>query len=262
MDNYLLQEFEEPLAEQPAPEQPKRKRRRRLRFKDVLIILVPAVAVTVAVITLLGTVEKASDYQVEAPASQYYADSSFEVAEGSVLSKTDSGSVVAGKDGEKSTVSNLPIYYDDTAKMVLPRDMVYYDPRKCEYGRLNAFTEISLKGSTVTARTEDASTVLSGGFIYDGENLYIFLEPMILKYNSYEIALPALSYVEAEYGGLVMSFDYGAKECFYEAPKGTVSVYPEDNKDYTLSLINDSFVNYAGKKMLLFTRPDLLDPIV
>ena len=114
---------------------------------------------------------------------------------------------------------------------------------------------------TVTVQRERNSRVAESGFLYDGGDQYIFLEPMIVYFNGYKMELPALSYVEAVYGGYMMVFNYETKECFTELSDGSGTAQPPSG-DYVLSLLGDSVTMRDGSKMLLATRPDLFDPIV
>ena len=84
---------------------------------------------------------------------------------------------------------------------------------------------------------------------------------MIVYFNGYKMELPALSYVEAVYGGYMMVFNYETKECFTELYDGSGTAQPPSG-DYVLSLLGDSVTMRDGSKMLLATRPDLFDPIV
>ena len=92
-------------------------------------------------------------------------------------------------------------------------------------------------------------------------DFYLFLEPMKLSFNGYSMDVPALSYVEAVYGGYMMVFNYETKEFFIELSDGSGTAQTPSG-DYVISLLGDSMTLHDGSRQLLAIRPDLFDPIV
>ncbi len=244
-------------AAQKAPRRP----RRRLTGKERLILLIPAVAAVVAVVIAIATVNRGTSYVFKDNAAQYYAGSIATVQSGARLKYTGDGKCTV-KQGGTTQETSLPFYLNGSRKAVLPVDMLHVAPRTAAYSRAVHFTEVECKANgTVSVQRERNSKVAESGFLYDGGDQYIFLEPMIVYFNGYKMELPALSYVEAVYGGYMMVFNYETKECFTELSDGSGTAQPPSG-DYVLSLLGDSVTMRDGSKMLLATRPDLFDPIV
>ncbi len=245
--------------ERYTPTNLRRRKKKKLSGKELSILLIPALAAAVAVAIAAATFNHGSTYTFEKEAVQYYGGSSAPVAAGTQLTVSGEGqsSLPQSEEG-----TNLPIYLKDSPAIVLPSDMIYYTPRDGGYGRISCFSELECKSNgMITVKRDGKSIQPSKGFLYDGEDFYVFLEPMTIAFNGYTMDVPALSYVEAIYGGHMMIFNYETKEFTIEQCDGSGTA-SSNAGDYTISLLGDSMTLYDGTKYLLVTRPDLFDPIV
>ncbi len=226
-----------------------------------MILLIPVLAAVAAVAVVMLTVDKSTSYKLKNGASQYYGGSTAVIADGAALKRSSSGTTTL-KQGNQSTETSLPIYLSDSRSVVFPDDMIYFVPRSSECYRLVYFSEVECQtNGTIVVRHEDASETAEPGFLYDGKDFYLFLEPMILSFNGYSMELPALSYAEAVYGGHIMVFNYETKETITESPEGSAEARTVAG-DYAISLFGDSMTLYDGTKSLLATKPDLFDPLI
>lgn len=241
---------------------PARRRRKRFGRRELLIIVLPAVAAVTAVIIVLGIMGGTSSYKLESDAYQYYGGSSAVVEKGSKLTRGDENTALLERSGGEKAETTLPIYLADSRKVVLPTDLLYYEPRSNKYSRLPYFSEIRCEENGAITVTRDGKTAQpTQGFLYDGEDFYLFLEPVTLSFNGYTMELPSLSYVEARYGGDIMVFNYDTKEFFIEASDGTGTAEAGE-EDYEISLLGDSMTLLDGTKKLLGSRPELFDPLI
>lgn len=236
-------------------------RRRRLGRKELLILLLPALAAVVSMLVVALVLNHSASYTLEGPADQFYAGGIFPFPEGGVLKRSRDGSVTMKSGGTTRDVPNLPIYYRQAQSFLLPYDTIYYAPRHRIMGRLSFFSTINRRENGEIWLTRDGeSSPLKQGFLYDGEDFYLFLEPVSLTFNGYQFDLPALSWAEVIYGGDVMVYDYERGECFIEPPRTDVTAVAGQG-DYTIDLMTDGLTLYDGTSQLIFTRPDLLDEI-
>ncbi|MBS6398145.1 MAG: hypothetical protein KH452_13525 [Clostridiales bacterium] len=237
------------------------RRHRRLSRREWLVLLIPALAAIAAVVIVLLVFQRGSSYEFQSAGTQYYGGTAGRVEEGAVLSLERSGAVRLEQKGQDSEAT-LPIYIDDTRKVVIPVDMIYYVPRSGTYDRVAGLSEIECKANgTITVKRGGKSAQPEQGFLYDGGNFYLFLEPMTVSFNGYTVEVPALSYVEATYGGYMMLFNYDTKEFIMELSDGTGTAQPASG-DYVISLMGDSMTKYDGSRSLLVTQPELFDPLV
>lgn len=231
----------------------------RQNKKALLKIIVLIFAVLLVIGTAIWFVSNDNKYKLGNTAVQYYAGQNYPIGQDAYLSRgLDDMTILVDSTGEKA-MSSLVIYEEDN-KMILPQDMVYYDPRNNYFKKVEALTEIICKDTGIIAKKGNKEFHLSPGFLYDGDDYYVFLEPMIANFNGYEVELSAMSYMEVIYQNGVVTFDYDSKEAVVEETGMEVTAVT-DTQDYTLSLLNDLLINHDGDKMLLFTRPELLDSI-
>lgn len=229
--------------------------------KEKLIIIIPAMAAILAVCIVMFMVNRVSVYKLKDTASQYYGGSAVHIEKGTQL-RSDSEGTVSIKSGKQNIETTLPIYLDNSRKVILPVDMLYVSPRIGGCSRVGRFSEVECKeNQMITVYREGKKADTERGFLYDGEDFYLFLEPVTVSFNGYNMDLPALSYVEAVYGEYMMLFNYDTKETFMELSDGTGTAQPASG-DYVISLLGDSMTLNNGNKILLANRPELFDPVV
>lgn len=237
------------------------KPRFNLSRKEKVILLVPAVAAVAFVVTAVLLLDRSVTYTVDSAAIQYYANGTIPIVAETELCQEADGTFYMKTGRQKQDLNNLPIYYTDRRSVLIPHDMIYFAPRTKERACVEFFSEILCsENGAVRLLRDGKEPAMTPGFLYDGKDLYLFLEPVTLCFNGYTMELPALSYVEAVYGGAIMVFNYETKEQWMEPPQGDVTA-ESTGGDYSISLLGDSMTLYDATKSLLFTRPDLLDPV-
>ena len=251
---------EEQAAPRPSRNYAANSRRRKLSTKEKLILIVPALAVVIAAVLIYLLMNKVTKVTIAEPACQYYAGTASRISSGASLYEKD-GEVYIEVNGSSQKMNSLPIYYTERTAVLLTADGVYVDPREDRSWRIDRFDELAYFNSTVIVRGDGKDGTVTKGFLFDGKDLYLFTEPVTLKFNGYSFDLPAMSYVEAVYGGDVMVFNSETKEFFTEPARGNV-IAEIGTGDYKVSLLNDSMTLFDGSKSLLITRPELLDPIL
>ena len=235
--------------------------KRRISGKEKLIVVIPALAAVLAVGIVLFTVNTASVYKFRDTAFQYYGGSSVRIESGSELRCGTKGTVSL-KAGNQTIETTLPIYLENSRRVVLPADMLYISPRAGGCSRAVHFSEVECRANQMISVSRGGSKAdTERGFLYDGEDFYLFLEPVTVSFNGYTMELPALSYVEAVYGGYMMLFNYDTREFFMELSDGTGTAQPASG-DYVVSLLGDSITLSNGNKLLLANRPELFGPVV
>ena len=224
-------------------------------------MLIPALAAILAVVIVMFTMNNGSKYRLQDAAYQYYGGNSVRIESGADLRRGTNGVSILTS-GNHSAETTLPVYLENSRKVVFPTDMLYFAPRSGVCDRVVYFSELECKTNAMISVTRGGTTAnIEQGFLYDGEDFYLFLEPVTLSFNGYTMDLPALSYVEAVFGGYMMLFNYDTKEFFIELSDGTGTAQPPSG-DYVVSLLGDSMTLHDGSKLLLANRPDLFDPVV
>ena len=234
---------------------------RNRKQTQMLILLLSALAVILAVIVVIFTVDFGSSYSIKEAAYQYYGGNTSKIEAGAKLKRSGEEKTLLVQDGYSSEAI-LPVYLKKSPAIVLTTDMMYLAPRSGICERAVYFSEVKCDDNgTVTVTRNGKSQNPQQGFLYDGGDFYLFLEPMKLSFNGYSMDVPALSYVEAVYGGYMMVFNYETKEFFIELSDGSGTAQTPSG-DYVISLLGDSMTLHDGSRQLLAIRPDLFDPIV
>lgn len=229
--------------------------------KKSLVLILCIVLCVLAVMTLaVWFVSNDNKYVVEGTVVQYYAGQSYTVPEGAVISRgLDEETTLTTSDGEKS-LNALVYYIEGEETIILPQDMIYYNPYAKSYASVAALSEVTCSSLQITASNGKNTVDLTKGFLFDGSDYYIFLEDVTLYYSGYSIALSKLSYIEAVYQNYMVVFNYETKESIViEMP--TAVLVTASGGEYTLNLVNDMIEYSTEEKALLFTRPDLLSSV-
>lgn len=243
---------------EPSPEENRSgKRKRRIR---PLVIIIPTVLVAALVVFLLIFARSVTDYKLKESVSQHYVGSTFDLPMGK-LHINDEGSTELVSGESRAELSSLPLYSNSRDAVIVPTDMVYYDPTHNIKSRVDHFSELELTNGTTKIINGRRSIDLASGFLYDGEDIYLFLQPVTLKYNNYTIELDALSYIEVNRDLNISWYNYETGENETDTALTAVSIRPKLG-DYTIQLISDSLELDNGNKILLFNRADLLEPLL
>ena len=230
--------------------------------KSIALLVLPTLVLVLAVLFMLYAARQAGGYRFEGAAVQYYANQTFAVPSGARLSREPNGVTVLNGEQLTRQMNSMPVYYAARQAVVLPQDMIYFEPREVLCVRLDHFTELTVQANgAVSARRKKSEAALQRGFLFDGSNLYLFLEPVTLSFNGYTLELGALAYVEANFVGDVTVYDHATGEMLMEAPTGPVTAHIATG-DYSVSLLSDSMTLHDGAKTLLFNRPDQLQGVL
>jgi len=241
---------------------PRKKKKRGMSLAEKLLIIIPATAAVIAAAAVMLLVDKGGTHTINSDLYQHYAGSKHVISGGIELEKDEDGTTVLTHNSEKQTLSDLPLYYEDRSGIVLPQAMVYYAPREDLRAQIQAFTDVNCDSNgSVIISLADKSQVIPAGFLHNGKDYYLFLEPVTVSFNSYSFDLPALSYVEAVYGSEVIVFNYETEETFIESAQGEVTAKISSG-DYTVYMLNDSIERHDGMKTLLYPNANILEPII
>ena len=165
-------------------------------------------------------------------------------------------------DGENTKLDSEPLYYKNDKRIILPTNMLLVNPSNMLQKRVNYYSIISSDKNKYTL-TRDGKTVdISNTFLYDGNDLYIFLENTTIKFDDKEIEIPAMSYVLCVYNDEMYIYDYSLdKVIYYEIDKlKDNNIYAES--DNYLVNINYDLIKFNEKSILLNKNINKIDSII
>ena len=153
--------------------------------------------------------------------------------------------------GSEVVFLSEPIYYKGKKKFVLPNKMSVVFPisNRNQY-KINRFTVIDNEGAQPYAQNVDLNYGLTNAFIYDGYDLFVFVEEGTLTYGEKTIQLSPLSFVRCEYKGSISIYNFEKDEMIYEELITDNVVASFEN--YSINLSNDLLI--VSDKSTLLTR--------
>lgn len=239
-----------------------KKKKKRFNLRNFLIVFIPAVVAVAAVVIVYYTTRKASEFRLSGEAYQTYAGGTRKIAGGSeLIHDEETGQSFFMINGRREGLSDLPLYYKGRNAILTPEDVCYYQARSGMMRRLDYFSDVQISDSgSVHLVRGGREADPEQGFLYNGGDLYILLEPMELRWNGYEMTLDALSYVEVTPGDTVMVYDH-ANDKSYMEEQNTDVIAMQPAGDYSISMLYDSMTYSDGTDRLLFGRADKLDSI-
>ena len=162
------------------------------------------------------------------------------------------------EDGKIIYLDSTPIYYKDTlGKVLFPSKMEVVYPEKGKVYMLDDFSNIIQDSNVMYAKRlkKDNKKSINNSFIYDGEDLYFFLEETTIKVGKKKYKLSPLSYAIVNYRQNIEFYDYKKDEYIIldeaQATSNSDVIATNKNKDYEINLSIDSFSTDYTDQLLI-----------
>jgi len=153
-------------------------------------------------------------------------------------------------------LDSTPIYYKNIlGKVLLPNQMEVIYPNKSAIYKLEEFSNIILDSKIMYAKRfkKDNTKSLNEAFLYDGDDLYFFLEDVTVTIGKQKYSLSPLSYAIVNYRQNVELFDYNSEEYTIldgEEVEESDVIVTNKNKDYKINMSVDSFSTNSTEKLI------------
>ena len=151
--------------------------------------------------------------------------------------------------GEEITLMSEPIYYVGKQEAVFPDAMSVVFPRdNRRQKKINRYTKV--EGGSVQAMLTNTNLkyALTDAFIFDGDNVYFFVDDGTIKYGDKTVPISKFSMVVCEYRGSLAIYDYKTQKMTYEEKfEGNVIA---DLNTYSINLSEDKVI-LKGESYLL-----------
>lgn len=152
-----------------------------------------------------------------------------------------------------------PIYYSTSTKVIFPKEVSVVFPMKtgAQY-RVLKNSILTLKNDIAYLKTVNYDDKLQFAFIYDGSDMYFFIDEVTLNINDEAINLSPMSYIYLRYNDSIEYYDYANDKYVVRDLNGAkISV---TNNYLDVNLVDDS-INYFGSEVLLSPDFEYLDMI-
>lgn len=243
------QKRKEKIVEESEQIEKQKKRRSSIIMSSVIAALILIIVIVVIIIGNLNstTTENHDFYQwYSGQKVEYKGQLTFTRKEGlTELKATD----------RKVTLDSTPVYYaDENDKVIFPEDMaIVYPNNNGMMYRINHFADIIEENGSIYLETNLATktnkTKLEKAFLYDGQDLYFFLERTTITVNGTNYEVSPLSYAIVRYKQSVEIYNYEKDE--YQVIDTTETQDAKVVTDtYTINMSVDS-LQTAEKDQLL-----------
>lgn len=223
------------------------------------MIEIGAGVVLIAVLILLYVwyTNGLTSYKPGTKSYQYHSGMKIEYSgNASFYNEEQSGKGIKVEDnGVEGDVIKAPIISEEDGqpKLTLTADMVLYNPRETlAPSKVFTFTEVISNERKATLFKDKKEAENFAGFLYDGEDVYIFFDYTKVVVGLKEYELPPLSYVRAVYNQQVEIFDSSTGKCEVLNVSGvTMTAYCDSG--YEINLASDLL--YSGEDIIILNIP-------
>ena len=154
-------------------------------------------------------------------------------------------------DNFEKNLNNEPIYYANKAEVIFPNHMSVIFPIEGRIQKkLNRYTVVNGEGLQALISNQGLKYALTDGFLYDGKDIYFFVEDGTLSWGGQKIDISAMSFVSYYYNDDLYVYDYKTK---------TATVYEKVTDDviatfetYSVNISYDSVA--VGKDSFLLQK--------
>lgn len=188
---------------------------------------------------------------------QYFYDKKYEYD--AVVSTNRKNLIVDFKtDDYDISFDSTPIYYQNKNKVIFPSNMSVVMPTlNCSEYLAKKYSYMTVTKDNYMLTTEKYNNRLGKYFLYDGRDLYFFIDEVKLKTNDEEITLSPLSYVIAKSNNYISYYD--KKSDTYKTI-GADSQAVVENEYYKIYVSLDN-IDYYGTDVILTSEIEELNTI-
>lgn len=231
------------------------------KVKGLLLSLVVFIVALVAIGVSTWVTMEAKSVQPGAPLYQYFLGIRFDYGAEATLDIQDNGKVTINHDYGEASTDSSPVYYQEEDRFILAYAMNFVSPFYATEEYAPIFAEFYSENGRVYYENNMVNKEITRGFLFDGSNTYVFLEPMYFKWGGRTQEVSAFSFATVSSKGTVILYDYDTEE-LTTFSTGTYEVTAENlYKTYSVSLSYDSVKMDDGTQRLLFSAPAYLEEI-
>ena len=159
-------------------------------------------------------------------------------------------------------LSGMPVYDENRDSLIVTNMMSYTNPDTNYIRRLSYFGKAGWNGQNATLSVKGSrNTTVNGGYLFDGTNTWIFLEPVTVNVGDEEISLEPLSYIYVKNKEYLYYYSSGEKKSVFEEWTGADILAENSTGKWSLNLSRDLLIPADGKIQMLIPNPEVLDVV-
>lgn len=235
------------------------KRRKQPTAASMIQIGIAGVLIVLLVLLVVWYGDGLNSYDPETMTYQYIAGIKVDFSEDAVY-RNNNGQISVWDSGEEQTLDTMPILYPGERKMTIPVNMLIMTPSQSATARrVNYFTTIKEKNGIVTLQKDNKNADVLGGFLYDGEDTYVFLENVTFFLGSKKMEMEPLSYAKVVYKQYVEYYNSADNSHEWIAVED-LEVTAEAESGYMINLGKD-VIDMGSGEALIYAAVDSLQVI-
>ena len=226
------------------------------KIKEIILnnykLIIPILFMIVLFIAFLiyYKVSVNSNYHVDKDEEvyQYFFDRKYEYV--ATVSKNKKDVIVNFTPKDiKINLDSTPIYLKNSDAVIFPEDMSVVMPTlNCSEYLSKGYSYLSFQKGIYTLVTNKYHDKLNHYFLYDGSDMYFFIENITLKVNNETIKLTPYSYVIVKYNNYLSYYDK-ASDTYKTLTIGNNNIIAEN--DYYKILLDKDIIDYQGNNVIL-----------
>lgn len=235
--------------------QDKKRGLKGVKISSTFIIIIIMLLVLICSFVLFFEVNDYRKYKEEKHDFYYYFINDRIDFEGNIILNSNDNIISISADN--LTFNSTPLYFaKEGSQMILPADMeIIYPYKGNPMYKLGKYSKVYYKGNYLYINSEAGNGRLYDCFLYDGNDLYVFMENTSVFVGDKRYDLNPLSFVEVTLN-YIKIYDYHNDEYIYlDSYSGIVTAYTDE---YFIDLSSDTFT-YNDKYYLLIRNISGLD---
>lgn len=230
------------------------KRKQKKKNGEFIIKLATIVAITIVIIIVYNFIKNLQTVKISDKECEFfqYVVGGQKIEYKGVLKMSKNNGITELQTEEGILyLDSTPVYYkDEKNKVILPNEMAVAFPlEKGMIKKINSFSNIYIKYDEIYVENGNLNKKIEDAFLYDGSDLYFFINNTTIKINEIEYKLSPLSYINVTHNGYVELYDYDTDTyTFIENVEGNVIA---STTTYTINLSVDTVKYEASEQILL-----------
>lgn len=170
------------------------------------------------------------------------------------------GQVSLENQGRTLLLNGAPVYRLETGDLIVTTEMLYVNYDTNVISRVNHFAQVSERdgiASIISGGKKEHQ--FSGGCLYDGENTYLFLEPVTVTWGEEQVKLAPLSYMTVFNKQGFYYYSVADRQAAYVSSNDALVQAKAEKGGYQFNLSNDIADMEDGRSFLLPPNPDAFD---
>lgn len=230
-------------------------------IKDNSKIIVPSIVAILLLIVIFITLYfyKYNSYHKDEELEFYNYITNTKNEFTGVLSRNRKGEIISLSIDKDTVIKSYPIYNRDKKLVIFPSKMniVYATNELVQYSS-NPYSYLYYDVNDYKFLDKGFNDEIKHSFLYDGNNIYFFLDKVNININGEDIELSPLSFVIANNGNNINYYDYDKDE--FTSIDYNLSDIVVSNDYYNINVMEDK-LNYYGNNVLLINDLDYLNLI-